>query len=444
MNKQILFFFILLGLSMTSFALEQGEDGLPHLIWKSVNTDPSFPNTVSSADIAVSTTDDFMALVTDSQANKSLYFFDHNTETWTQKKMPPYVTARKLEFGLGKFYLFGTIHWIWEYLYFGESSDDGTHWKSPSFWFGTYYDHVAFSETRGIAIDDVGNVLTGKNRRTHSHATSGDELMGLSRWGSSGVQINHFKAEDILLYCSRTASNTGDNVVEKFVVLEKQSEKTEHYFLKTDDFLTEKPLLSANGITWNPIKNPLNLMTVLTGQDFDSDQFLIYDHTVFHGNSAGFQSAPFTSVAAFSKDDFSTISKEDAPSFEVVDCLYTNGYFVVAGTVIYQGSEKTFAAYCNDPGATPSQPLCLFIADVFSNDSEDKIIAMKANHEGILAITDKGHSFFAALPQSTSPSSNPINEIYNSLRGKLKVIDRLPIPKPVLPKIPHIGMLQNQ
>ncbi|MFZ4116577.1 MAG: hypothetical protein ACOYK6_07645 [Chthoniobacterales bacterium] len=388
MTKKTLLLLLLLLLSKTAFALETGKDGFPHLVWTQVDTDLSFPGTVSSAKMAVSTTDDFMALVQDQDGVESLYFFDHNQESWVQKKQPQYSDVASLEFGLGKFFLFQTKFSSEEDApYFGYSSDGGVTWN-PSLFSAVkpHCNHVTFSEDLGVAMNDQGEVATTKDGAT---------------WTESS-KIN-FSAHNILRYCSRTTSGTDDDIAGKFVVLENHLEKTEHYFLKTDDFLTQKPLLSNDGATWNPSEKPLDLMTLLSGQSFDKNgQILDYDSKIFYGSKTSYSTAPFDK-GSFDPKTLSPISKDDAPSFEVLDYLFAKGWFVVAGTLTYKGSKKAVAAYSPNAGGADPSSLNFFIVDSIGNDPEDTIVAMKANSEGVLAITNKGHSFFASLANPTAP-----------------------------------------
>ncbi len=386
----LLLFLVLL--SKTAFALETGKDGFPHLVWKQVDTDLSFPDTVSSARMTVSTTDDFMALVQDQDGVESLYFFDHDQESWVQKKKPEYSEVASLEFGLENFFLFQTKCFSEEAApYFGYSSDGGVTWNSSLFSTAQpTYSHVAFSKDLGVAMNDLGEVATTKDGATWTESPKID-----------------FSANNILRYCSRTASSTSDNVAGKFVVLEDHLEKTEHYFIKTDDFLTEKPLLSADGATWNRNDKPLDLLTLLSGQSFDTkQQVFIYENKAFMDSGDIFNDKRYVEVFSINNgllDVMHSIGlwKDHAPSFDAKDYLYASEWVVVAGTLTYQSSNKAVAAICSDPGAATPVPLHMFIVDAIGNDPEDTIVAMKANSKGVLAITNKGHSFFASLANPT-------------------------------------------
>lgn len=141
-------------------AMPMGSDRMPHFAWERVAIEhqlPAHPVSIGAA----TALGDFIAVAKNKKSDENeIYFLDHANlhHGWQKKGSLEHVTVCSIQYGLGRFFIFG-IDTKNHHSVVASSVDSGTTWNQQEIPSSvSHYDVAAFSSTQGLVTGREGAV----------------------------------------------------------------------------------------------------------------------------------------------------------------------------------------------------------------------------------------------------------------------------------------------
>ena len=377
-TKGACFLFVAITIFSNLFAgMPMGPDHMPHFLWERISMEHQLPDRPISIGAATDL-GNFIAIIKNKNRDE-IYFLDHThlNMGWQKTGVLEHETICSVQYGLGRFFIFG-IDTNNHHSLVSSSSDNGHTWNQQEILDSTsHYDVAAFSSAQGLVTGREGAVAKTNDGITWK------QIISPSGSKKKVFSLQHGSYDEL-----------------GFVIAEASSQKRDGFFL-IDDFAQKESLFSTDTTTWNKIDDMTNAFTAGSGE------FLIYQGKGFAYHYPGIETGSDYAITPAEKRPplFKALQANTAPQIEILDVVscplgQRRGWVYLGkdlktehSLIIYSGN-RTFFVADTSPTAQDNPMIAISAMTLITSEKESK------SENGLLAIASDGAAYIASTTLS--------------------------------------------